>query len=1313
MRITVVISAAMAVSVALAIILLRYWIFPDIEQYRDKATASLSRAIGNTVTIARIEGDWQGLQPRLHFTDVRILDEQHRPALVLPGVDSSLSWMSLFTAELRLASLEVTRPDLLIRRDTQGKIYIGDLELSRKGGDSNLADWLLRQSHMVVRDALIVWVDEQRDAPPLVLRQVNLHVDSLFSRHRFALRALPPEDLASPLDVRGDFHGASFGELEKWQGQIFTQIDFTDVVAWRPWLDLPDKFTRGRGAVRSWLNIEAGNMAGITADLALYNVRAKLGENVPELLLANLRGRVAWQEADGSLEISTRKLSMRLQDGTRLDPTDLYLRTTKAANGKLISGELRASKLQLETVSGLARYFPLEAGQRTRLDAYSPIGSAANLNLQWRGAFDKPEGFKIKGQFEDIGLRQVGAMPGFSGLSLDVDGSDTSGRISINSQKLVVNAAGVMREPIPATVLVGQAGWLYARKELKITLDNAVVVNDDLAGTVYGSYQTQAGTRGILDLTASLTRGDVRRAARYTPLIALNKKGSDWLNGALQAGHTEDFRVRIKGNLSKFPVSNDTKDVVLEIGGHARDVVLEFAKDWPRIENISGEFWIRGNRLEVLSPSATILGASLQNVIVAIPDMRSDDLPLEIRGEAAGESSTFLHFIQQSPVRTYIGGFTDGMSASGNGHLDLFVRIPLRGESGVATQADMSKADGKQAGRSQKKVKVSGTFRVQDNDIELGEGVPLLRKTRGELSFTESGMRARGLSSEILGGTASINVETAENGAVHATVQGRNNLDVLRKITPHPLLGYLHGGAEWDADIVVENRTAKLVVNSNLRGIGSTLPQPLAKDAGEVMPLRFEKVHIAEGQDLVTVQLGNLLNARLERRDRNGEMLIERGAVNFGEPDKISDASAKSSPATRLPAKPPRYRRGVWLAGNVPELSMQGWEDLAGETEKHAPALPIAGVNLHIERLTGYGQVVKSLQVDAVRRGDGLVAQLTSYSLNGEVVWLPHGYENGEKYSAHLSNLYWVADEKSGKTGLSTDSSEPAPPASSGKTTALHPGKLPAIEVVIEDLQVRDQKFGRLDFVGHPAGDDWRMRRLNITNPDGSLVGDGVWQSGKESTQTQLSLQLKLIDVGNTLARYGYPNTVKGGSGKLAATLTWDGAPHEFSYTSLSGTFRLDTGKGRFLKMEPGAGKLLSILSLQALPGRITLDFTDVFSGGFQFDNIRGNASIKDGVINSQDLQMIGSAAKVTMKGTVDLKAGTQDLKVKIYPTLGDSVSLISAFAAGPAVGIGTLIVSKVLGDPLDKLVSFEYNVSGTWSEPNVVKVVKEPVPYK
>jgi uncharacterized protein YhdP len=236
---------------------------------------------------------------------------------------------------------------------------------------------------------------------------------------------------------------------------------------------------------------------------------------------------------------------------------------------------------------------------------------------------------------------------------------------------------------------------------------------------------------------------------------------------------------------------------------------------------------------------------------------------------------------------------------------------------------------------------------------------------------------------------------------------------------------------------------------------------------------------------------------------------------------------------------------------------------------------------------------------------------------------------------------------------------------------------------------------------------------LHITNPDGSVTGNGLWRSNQTHMQTQLNILLEISNAGKILARSGYPNTVKNGSGKLTANLSWDGQPDEFNYATLDGTIKLDTGQGQFLKMEPGFGKLLGIMSLQALPKRITLDFTDVFSSGFEFDNINGNATIKRGVMDTQDLHIDGSSAKVTMKGQVNLNDETQKLHVVILPTLGSSVSMLSAFAAGPVVGLGTLIVSKVLGNPLDKLMSFEYNINGTWGDPNVIKVGEIPVKLK
>ncbi|NCN22988.1 MAG: hypothetical protein GW921_02195, partial [Gallionella sp.] len=225
----------------------------------------------------------------------------------------------------------------------------------------------------------------------------------------------------------------------------------------------------------------------------------------------------------------------------------------------------------------------------------------------------------------------------------------------IKSRNLTVDARTAMREPILLKTLTGQVKWLHEKGEWAFKLDNIAVANDDLAGNLYGGFQTQAGTLGLLDLTVSLTHGDLRRAARYTPLIALAKKDNDWLNDAMLSGHTEDFRLRLKGNLSDFPLDG-TKDALFEISAHGEGAAVAFAKDWPTIENISGEFSIRGNKLEVYAPSATMLGARIHNLTIALPDMMSPDMPLEIKGEAEASNNVFLEFVQKSPVRGYING---------------------------------------------------------------------------------------------------------------------------------------------------------------------------------------------------------------------------------------------------------------------------------------------------------------------------------------------------------------------------------------------------------------------------------------------------------------------------------------------------------------------------------------------------------------------------------------------------------------------------------------------------------------------------------
>jgi len=126
-------------------------------------------------------------------------------------------------------------------------------------------------------------------------------------------------------------------------------------------------------------------------------------------------------------------------------------------------------------------------------------------------------------------------------------------------------------------------------------------------------------------------------------------------------------------------------------------------------------------------------------------------------------------------------------------------------------------------------------------------------------------------------------------------------------------------------------------------------------------------------------------------------------------------------------------------------------------------------------------------------------------------------------------------------------------------------------------------------------------------------------------------------------------------------------------------------------------------MSLQSVPRRIALDFRDVFSEGFAFDQISANAELKGGTLFTRDFKMRGVAATVLIEGSIDLLNETQNLHVLVLPEIdARSASLVYALMANPAIGLGTFLAQMLLRDPLSKAFSYEYDVSGSWTDPQV-----------
>ena len=176
---------------------LRFWVLPKVAEHREQIAAIAARTIGQPVKIGAIEAGWYGLRPQINLSDVRILDAEGREALVLPSIENVLSWNSLLHGEVRLSALAIERPRLTVRRDAAGAIYVAGLKLGERAGGQGFSDWLLGNDEIVVRNAVIEWLDEKRGAPPLALSALNLRLRNSGDEHAIGLVARPPAALAS------------------------------------------------------------------------------------------------------------------------------------------------------------------------------------------------------------------------------------------------------------------------------------------------------------------------------------------------------------------------------------------------------------------------------------------------------------------------------------------------------------------------------------------------------------------------------------------------------------------------------------------------------------------------------------------------------------------------------------------------------------------------------------------------------------------------------------------------------------------------------------------------------------------------------------------------------------------------------------------------------------------------------------------------------------------------------------------------------------------------------------------------------------
>ena len=1235
---------------------LRFWLLPQVERYQGHVVAALTRAVGLPVTIGALRADWEGLHPRLEVSDLRVYDRDGREALVLPSVEPVVGWASLLAGDLRLYSLAIEGPRLTVRRGADGVISVAGISLGARGGggggDGRFADWILEQREIIIRNAEIEWIDEWRGAPPLALHSLQFRLRNRGEVHQFGLSARPPPALGAGMELRASLIGRSVAVPAAWNGRVYAELGYTDLAGWRAWIDYPVEVRSGQGALRLWATFGAGKLVDATADLALSGVAARLGEDLPELRLASVAGRVQGRGTEHGYEFGTRRLALVPVDGQPMHGTTFRARweATEPAHGTL-----SADLLELEPLARLAEYLPFPADLRALLAELAPRGRVSDASFEWHGRLPSDARFKGRARFDGISMSAWRAIPGFANLSGRIDATESRGVLVLATQGGEVALPRLFPEPrIRLASLSGEVSWERPTPGgARVRIAGLQFANADLAGSASGSYVYAGEGPGTIDLRAQLQRFDARSLPQYLPRAELmGPRTRAWLVDAIRGGQSADVRLRLQGNLRNFPFADPTLGQ-FQVVAQVRDGALAYAEGWPAIEGIEGELRIERERVAMLARRARVFGATLEDTRAGM-GLRAPAV-LEITGQAEGPSADFLEFMRRSPLRSLLGEADEAVRVEGRGRLRLGLQIPLA---------------------ERDKTTASGQYEFAGNSLRIGKTLPPIERAAGTLAFTESSVQVRNASGRFLGGPLRVIGGTQHGGGVLLSANGQFTVEGLQPLVPEPWHGRLRGASSYAGSVRLARGAApQIVLESNLAGVSSDLPPPLAKEADRILLLRVSFLQ-GEGdeRERVSVALGRLLRAEVLQQ-RDGEELVERTAVAFHPP-----------PGTRLrfPERPAR----TLLYGSLQEFDLDGWRALFAEAPSRGEGR--TAVDMSFGTLDAFGKRMQDITVKAQLDGEGWTATLNSKDIAGEVA-----YRTGDeaKLQARMARF---------DVPLDVPGSAPARAAR----------ELPAVDLVAEDFGFRGKRFGRVEIVAQRDGADWRVERLSMQNPEGSVRGEGLWRVAPQA-RTTFDFTMESSDIGRFLDRVGFPGLVRGGKANAKAALAWDGEPAAIDYASLSGSLELHAEDGRFLEIEPGIGKLVSLMSLQMLPRRIALDFRDVFSKGFQWDNIDATAQIAQGTLRTKDFRMSGGAAEVRMTGTVDLATETQELQVRVVPALDSTASTAAAVAINPVVGLTTLLAQKLLQNPLGQMFAFEYGISGSWTDPKVEKLTPMPVPPK
>jgi len=1233
----------------------QWLLLPWLQRHPDVIAAWLSQRSGLPIAFDQLDAEWNRHGPLLRLHQLRLGADE---GLAIPQIQLQLLPYSGWRPGSPLSIVRVDGLTLDMHADDHGQWHLRGLP-SAATDDSNSDPFALLRRLGEVQ---------------LVNAQIRLHVPA----SSWQLE-LPKAHLRLQANQHGLRAGARLWvdsqtppltavistNKELTDGRFFIHLEPENWASWMAQLPAADiQLLHAHGPLQLWLDMTQQRLVSATAVADLSALKWQglpfaATDSSPEVCFKHLQLRARWQRRGENWALHAPYLRIALADEQTqiLDGLHMAGGQHYALYGKEIDV---TPLLRLATLSGR-----VDHGLRQWLYRAQPKLRFADVAMTWQpGHYTR-----IQGDLAQMAFASVGGSPGLSGLQGHLEGDQYGAALHLQTTEPVrfdwPSGFGEVHE----VQLHGPIVLWKHDNGTHISTPGLRVVGTDYAADLRGGLYFQGdGTRPWIAMAAALDHAPMTAAKRFWVRSQMSQAAIDWLDAALVGGEVRNGFGLAVGDLDDWPFENNNGR--FEARGQIVNGLIHFSEGWPLLHEVQADIGFVGNGFAIHG-NGQLLDAPVAEFSADIADFSAPWL--NVTAQTNSDSGDLLAVLRHSPLQVSYQDTFDALRLSGPAAVNFDLRQALDD-------------DLEDEGHLRGSVELHAVS-VNDTRVNLP-----LDQVRGRVDYSDNGFSAPSLRVHHAGGAGSLSLRSGEfvrqanhlfEAALHLDASAQ---DMLQRAELPWLQGWIKGVSRWHVAFNQPEMRADgvlpapwLHLYSDLQGTALHFPAPLNKPVTDTLPITINlRLPMEDAPDQIPIDI---------RLDNRLAMAIRSSPEATGVRIHVGSARGALSPLSE----------GLMIEGQTPTLDVSGWLAALAKwnTPEQSGGLTLRDVDIHADQLLLAGAQFAATRLHIQPREQALHVQVEGPALAGTVDIPDDGPIRGQ-----FRRVAWKTP----------------PPASAASTADLafgdtfNPAQLPAFILDIDALNVDEMSLGSAVIHTQPLADGIHINPLQLRIPGGQTIDiRGQWRGQASRARTELEAQISSENVGKLLERFGYPGQLRGGRGQIRMQLAWPGAPDAFTLPLLQGNLRFNIENGQLLEIQPGAGRMLGLLSTGQIPRRLRLDFRDFYARGLAFNQLEGQVQFAEGIARSPAINIHGPAVDIRLYGQADLQQRQFNQTVEMHPRSGNLLTAVGAVAGGPIGAVVGAATNALFSRPLGHIGAKTWHITGPWHDPVVEEIPRPP----